>query len=62
MKKVMLFFACLGFKIKKNFFISGNNVTNQNCKENYRIHADKETFSADEYISNYKTTTRWQTL
>jgi len=62
MKKVMMFFACLSLKIKKNFFIANHAVINQNCKENYKIYADKETFPTDEYLSNYKTTTRWQTL
>jgi hypothetical protein len=62
MKKVMMFFACLSLKIKKNFFNKNHVTINQNCNENYELHADKEAVLKNEYLSNYKATTRWQTL
>jgi hypothetical protein len=62
MKNVILFFACLSTKIKKNFFNEKHVMTNSNCNESYRRLTDKETIPTDEYLSNYKTTTRWQTL
>ncbi len=62
MKKAMLFFACLSLKIKKNFFNRSNVMMNQNCKESYEIYADAENVHKNEYISNYKATTRWQTI
>jgi hypothetical protein len=62
MKKVMLFAACLSLIIKKIFFNKKNVVINPNCKEAYRMNTDKENNMPDEYLTNYKTTTRWQTL
>jgi hypothetical protein len=62
MKKVMLFFACLNYKLKKNFFNYRYAVTNQNCKEKFKRSPEKDNNLTEEYLTSYKTTTRWQTL
>jgi hypothetical protein len=62
MKKVMLFFVFLSLTIKKIFFICGYAKRNPNWKKTNRINSDKENNPSDEYLTNYKSTTRWQTL
>lgn len=66
MKTINVILQCLESKIKKYFFIKEKGELSQDCKNLFE--GDKNTRSAEdvkcaeEYLENYKLTTRWQTL
>lgn len=66
MKRVKKMIQCLTSLIKKNFFNIEKTDINHNCKNAFSfdlnsgdLNSKKE---AEEYLNNYKTTTRWQTV
>ena len=66
MKRIFRFLECLGILIKKNFFIKEKHDIPHDCKNVFEMNkkvennvAEKE---AEEYITNYNSTTRWQTV
>lgn len=66
MKTIQFIINCLATKIKKNIFNSAKNDISHDC--NNLFESDKKALSmdelkcAEEYLENYKVTTRWQTL
>jgi hypothetical protein len=62
MKNVYKMIAFLKNEIKKKFFNKGITQDNLRGCELYQENSGLENVPADEYLSNYKTTTRWQTL
>ncbi len=66
MKTLISFFKCVNFKIKKNFFNWQKNDKYHDCEEVFgltvNVNSEKENSEVDEYLNNYRTTTRWQTV
>ncbi|MBN2636639.1 MAG: hypothetical protein JXR61_10245 [Prolixibacteraceae bacterium] len=66
MKKVVRFFKCAMQLIKKKFFKEAKADIYQDCKEVLNFDetnsSQDELNSFNEYLENYKVTTRWQTL
>lgn len=66
MKKVKRMLNCLENLIKKNFFNSQKNDISQECKNafsfDFNAKEDRRENEVEEYMSNYKSTTRWQTV
>lgn len=66
MKKVVEVLNCVTCKIKKIFFNSENSDICHGCNEEVNfdesIASQEEINSLNEYIENYKSTTRWQTI
>lgn len=66
MKRVEMMMQCLNALLKKNFFNSQKNDINHNCKNAFSFDLEKGELNineeTEEYVSNYKTTTRWQTV
>lgn len=62
MKTIEKFFAFCAKQIKKNFFKdAGADFYSKRIYVAPR-NADKQDQTGDEYLTSYKTTTRWQTL
>lgn len=68
MKTIKKIITCLESYIKKNFFkLSGNDIS-QDCEKVFGIdilnenEAGEIPIPVEEYVNNYKSTTRWQTL
>ena len=66
MKTLIQFFTCVSLKIKKNFFNFEINDIYHGCEEvlgsNAKSDTEKEQKEVEEYLNNYTTTTRWQTI
>jgi hypothetical protein len=66
MKKVKMFFNCMGGQIKKYFFKGQNNDINHACEKLKDLTGEatsiEELKLTEEYMIKYNTTTRWQTL
>lgn len=66
MKKVVQVFKCVMQEIKKKIFKSKKTDIYQDCKEVLNFDetnsSKDEVNSFNEYLENYKVTTRWQTL
>lgn len=66
MKTVIQFFKCVGFEIKNNFFNRQKNDISHDCETVLGLNTDtdleKEINEVEEYLKNYTTTTRWQTV
>jgi len=66
MKRVKMMIQCLRNLIKKNFFNSQKSDINHDCKNAFSFDLKKGDLNsneeAEEYLNNYKTTTRWQTV
>jgi hypothetical protein len=66
MKKVKTMLECLKALLKKNFFNNQKTDINHNCKNVFNFDLGKSDFNAknetEEYLNNYKSTTRWQTV
>lgn len=65
MKTLIHFFNCVSFKIKKNFFKLEINDFSHGCDKllgnDTKNDAGNEK-EVEEYLNNYSTTTRWQTV
>ena len=68
MKTLIKMFNCLENYIKKNFFNLSKSDISQDCEKVFGmdspIEKNTEEFPipVEEYVSDYKSTTRWQTL
>lgn len=66
MKKVKKLLNCLEISIKNFFFNSAKNDKNQECKNEFKLDfnspGDSKENEVEEYLNNYKSTTRWQTV
>ena len=66
MKRVKTTIKCLKAFLKKNFFNSKKSDINHNCKNAFNFDISKDDLNAEneteEYLNNYNTTTRWQTV
>lgn len=66
MKTLIQFFTCVSLRIKKNFFNSEINDFSHGCEEVLGGYpngdAEREQKEVEEYLNNYTTTTRWQTV
>lgn len=66
MKKVVDILICVALEIKKKFFNKEKSDICHDCIEvlnfNDSAVSQEEINSLNEYIENYKSTTRWQTL
>lgn len=66
MKIFVLFFRCVGEKIKNKFFIGKNSSKNIACSQWKKYTEEnistEDRSSVEEYLKNYQLTTRWQTL
>ena len=66
MKRVKMMIQCLRNLLKKNFFNSQKSDINHDCKSVFSFDLKKGDLNsneeAEEYLNNYKTTTRWQTV
>jgi len=66
MKNLVLFFRCVGEKIKNLFFNSKNNSKSVACSQWQKYTEEnasaEDKSSVEEYLKNYQVTTRWQTL
>ena len=66
MKTTMLFCKCLFDKIKKKFFKYQKHDNSHACEEwekfNNELKSEDDQKAIDEYLNNYRLTTRWQTL
>lgn len=66
MKKTKKILNCLEISIKKIFFNHQKNDKNQECKNAFNLDFNSKKDSAEneveEYVNNYKSTTRWQTV
>jgi hypothetical protein len=66
MKKLNEFMNGLKLKIKKNFFILIITLFSQDNKPQQYLYSlnekEQEEFVAEDYMTHYITTTRWQTL
>jgi|GEM_PF-2442647 len=66
MKKVKKMLNCLEISIKKFFFNSIKNDKNQEYKNEFKLDfgspKDSKENEVEEYLNNYKSTTRWQTI
>jgi hypothetical protein len=66
MKKVRKMMNCLRISIKNFFFNAQKNDKNQECKNAFNLDFSSTKESSEneveEYLNNYKSTTRWQTV
>ncbi len=66
MKKMQKFFTCFQALIKKNFFNCQKNDISQDCEKVFGIQLDPDNGNpeneVEEYLNNYQSTTRWQTV
>lgn len=66
MKTIVLFIRCAGVQIKNYFFKSKKYDNNHACREweklNEELAADDGKNPLEEYLNDYRGTTRWQTL
>ena len=66
MKKMQKFFTCLQALLKKNFFNYEKNDIPQGCENVFGIQLDTDNANpeneVEEYLNNYQSTTRWQTV
>ncbi|MFW5774231.1 MAG: hypothetical protein ACOCWD_06070 [Tangfeifania sp.] len=66
MKQVKMMIQCLKNSLKKIFFISQKSDINHDCKKAFSFDLKKGDLNSneetEEYLNNYKTTTRWQTV
>ena len=66
MKTLKKIINCLENYIKKNFFNLSKTDISHNCEEALGINIfddnKPEEIPVEEYVTNYKSTTRWQTL
>lgn len=66
MKKSESILACLNKIIKKLFFIKSGDAINHECEKLHNmgenINSHDQVKLTEEYVENYKVTTRWQTL
>lgn len=66
MKRVKMMIQCLKNLIKKKFFNSPKSDINHDCENVFNFDLKKEELNSneetEEYLNNYKTTTRWQTV
>jgi len=56
----------VSFEIKKNFFNHQKNDKSHGCEKVFgstvNVNSEKENNDVEEYLNNYTTTTRWQTV
>lgn len=66
MKRISTMIQCLKSLLKKKFFNSVNDDINHNCKNAFSFEINTSDLNSkeetEEYLNNYKTTTRWQTV
>lgn len=68
MKTIKKMFNCLESYIKKNFFNLSKNDISQDCEKVFGMdiltenEAEEIPIPVEEYVNNYKSITRWQTL
>lgn len=66
MKTIELFLNCVTNKIKKYFFKEAETDISHECEKLFdfeeKTSSPEEMKYAEEYLDNYKVTTRWQTL
>jgi len=66
MKNLVLFFRCVGEKLKNKFFNSKNNEKEVACTQWQKYLEDnssaEDKIGVEEYLKDYQLTTRWQTL
>lgn len=66
MKKLESILTCLTSKIKKYFFIKSKTDINQECEKLFvsgeNVNSQEGLKLTEEYIENYRVTTRWQTI
>lgn len=66
MKKLGSILTCLKRKIKKKFFIKSKTDLNQECEKLFvtgeNVNSQEGLKLTEEYIENYRVTTRWQTI
>lgn len=66
MKKVKKMMNCLQNSIKKKIFNCQKSDISQECKNafnlNFNAEKDSSENEVEEYLNNYKSTTRWQTV
>lgn len=66
MKRIKKLMNCLGKTLKKFFFNVRKNDIHQGCENVFGLKSnpgeDKNENEVEEYLNNYKSTTRWQTV
>ena len=66
MKKLEAILTCLTNKIKKKIFIKSKTDINQECEKLFvsgeNVNSQEGLKLTEEYIENYRVTTRWQTI
>lgn len=66
MKRLTAMIQCLKTLLKKNFFNRQKNDINHDCKNVFNFDLNNGDLNskeeAEEYLNNYTTTTRWQTV
>lgn len=66
MKTLIQIFKCASLEIKNNFFIWQKSDIPHDCKDVLEMSSDvdseKEKTEVEEYLKNYTSTTRWQTV
>lgn len=66
MKRVKTIIGCLKTLLKKNFFKLEKNDINHDCKKSFAFDLNNGDFNSvdevEEYLKNYTSTTRWQTV
>ena len=66
MKKLGSILTCLKRNIKKKFFIKSKTDLNQECEKLFvtgeNVNSQEGLKLTEEYIENYRVTTRWQTI
>lgn len=66
MKQIKKMMNCLEILLKKKFFNSQKSDINQECRNAFNLDfnskKDNSENEVEEYLNNYKSTTRWQTI
>jgi len=66
MKTLIQFLRCVNFGIKKNFFSVKKSDNSHDCVGvsgfNIKMNSEEDNNDIEEYLKNYSTTTRWQTV
>jgi len=68
MKTIKKMFDCLENYIKKNFFNLPKTDISQDCEKMFGMDilnenkVEEKSIPVEEYVNDYKSTTRWQTL
>lgn len=66
MKKLKKMLNCLEILLKKKFSNSQKSDINQECRNAFNLDfnskKDNSENEVEEYLNNYKSTTRWQTI